>query len=96
MEIAVPTLPPPESSEPDGISIESARNLTIIYSLLIGLASVLAIIAGKDNWALLLIPIAIVVSVGVFILRSPFFETRRWLPTLLLPIAVWLVTVFMD
>jgi hypothetical protein len=92
----MPTAPiatPPDKSKVD---IERARNLTLIFSAMLGVAAIVAMIAGRDRLILLVIPIAIIASVGAIVLRDPLFEKRRWALSLAFPIIVWTLSVWMN
>lgn len=71
------------------MTTDQMQKLSLIFSLMIGLASVLALWAGRGRPILLVIPIAIMASVGAIVLTNPRFPRRRWLVTLALPILFW-------
>ncbi|MGC4107370.1 MAG: hypothetical protein QM753_13690 [Thermomicrobiales bacterium] len=68
---------------------EQMQKLSLIFSLMIGVACVLALWAGRERMILLVIPVAVMASVGAIVLTNPMFPRRRWLLILALPVLFW-------
>lgn len=75
---------------------DQVQKISLIFSLMIGLASVLAWWAGRERLVLLVIPVAIMASVGAIVLTNPRFPRRRWLAILALPIVFWTIGLLMN
>jgi hypothetical protein len=67
------------AAQRERMTSDQIQKLSLIFSLMIGLASVLALYAGRDRLVLLVLPVAIMASVGAIVLTNPLFPRRRWL-----------------
>lgn len=77
------------AAQRDRMTSDQMQKLSLIFSLMIGVACVLALWAGRERLILLVIPVAIMASVGAIVLANPAFPRRRWLLILAMPALFW-------
>ncbi|MGN6484014.1 MAG: hypothetical protein ACTHMX_06375, partial [Thermomicrobiales bacterium] len=64
------------AAQQERTTTDQMQKLSLIFSLMIGVACVLALWAGRERMILLVIPLAIMASVGAIVLTNPAFPRR--------------------
>lgn len=84
------------AAQQERTTADQVQKLSLTFSLMIGLACVLALWAGRERTILLVIPVAIMASVGAIVLTNPAFPRRRWLLILAMPILFWTIGLVLN